>query len=281
MFDVNSVRQICPALAGQVHGRPLIYLDNAATAQMPQPVWDAVRRIELRRANVHRGIHAVSEECTSAYEAARTAVAAYLGAQPEQIRFTSGDAENNPRIAWRGGVFPTPHQRFAFYLETPTPRAVTTKTPTAEEIDRERIPHFFPPAEGWSENAKTADYPIILMSERPRYRVHSQWATVPLLREIDPEPIVKMNPADCVARGIADRSYVECYNDRGHAVAKVLYSEAVRPGHAVYPKGWPISAHKAGSWSELSSTDFDVWTVNYNFMDVLCEVRPWNEGGVQ
>ena len=93
MFDVNSVRQICPALAGQVHGRPLIYLDNAATAQMPQPVWDAVRRIELRRANVHRGIHAVSEECTSAYEAARTAVAAYLGAQPEQIRFTSGTTD--------------------------------------------------------------------------------------------------------------------------------------------------------------------------------------------
>lgn len=93
MFDVNSVRQTCPALAGQVHGRPLIYLDNAATAQMPQPVWDAVRRIELRRANVHRGIHAVSEECTAAYEAARTAVAAYLGAQPEQIRFTSGTTD--------------------------------------------------------------------------------------------------------------------------------------------------------------------------------------------
>lgn len=93
MFDVNSVRQICPALAGQVHGRPLIYLDNAATAQMPQPVWDAVSRIELRRANVHRGIHAVSEECTAAYEAARAAVAAYLGAQPEQIRFTSGTTD--------------------------------------------------------------------------------------------------------------------------------------------------------------------------------------------
>ena len=45
MFDVNSVRQTCPALTGQVHGRPLIYLDNAATAQMPQPVWDAVSRI--------------------------------------------------------------------------------------------------------------------------------------------------------------------------------------------------------------------------------------------
>lgn len=93
MFDVNSVRQAYPALAGQVHGKPLVYLDNAATSQMARPVWDAVSRTELRRANVHRGIHAVSEECTAAYEAARAAVAGCLGAQPEQIRFTSGTTD--------------------------------------------------------------------------------------------------------------------------------------------------------------------------------------------
>lgn len=93
MFDVNSVRQAYPALAGQVHGKPLVYLDNAATSQMSRPVWDAVSRTELRRANVHRGIHAVSEECTAAYEAARAAVAGCLGAQPEQIRFTSGTTD--------------------------------------------------------------------------------------------------------------------------------------------------------------------------------------------
>lgn len=93
MFDVNSVRRAYPALAGQVHGKPLVYLDNAATAQIPQPVWDAVGRVELRRGNVHRGIHAVSEECTAAYEAARVTVADHIGARPEQIRFTSGTTD--------------------------------------------------------------------------------------------------------------------------------------------------------------------------------------------
>lgn len=92
-YDVKKVRQSYPALAAQVHNRPLIYLDNAATAQMPQPVWDAVANIELRRGNVHRGIHAVSEECTAAYEAARANVADFLGASPEQIRFTSGTTD--------------------------------------------------------------------------------------------------------------------------------------------------------------------------------------------
>ena len=201
--------------------------------------------------------------------------------EKKQIRYLPGDAIKDPHIAWRGGTFPaSPYQRLAFYLETVEPRGITTKVPTQADIDRERLPRFFPPMEGWSEYDKAKQYPIILMSERPRYRVHSQWATVPLLREIDPEPIVRMNPADCQARGIADNSYVEVYNDRGHAVAKVLFSESIRPGCAVYPKGWALDQHIAGGWSELSSTDFDMWTVNYNFMDVLCEVRPWN-GGVQ
>ena len=93
MFDVNSVRRAYTALAGQAHGKPLVYLDNAATAQMPQPVWDAMGRVELRRGNVHRGIHAVSEECTAAYEAARVTVADHIGARPEQIRFTSGTTD--------------------------------------------------------------------------------------------------------------------------------------------------------------------------------------------
>lgn len=49
----------------------------------------------------------------------------------------------------------------------------------------------------------------------------------------------------------------------------------------VYPKGWQLSQHKAGGWSELSSTEFDVFAVNNNFMDVLCEIRVWNEGGAR
>ena len=98
---------------------------------------------------------------------------------------------------------------------------------------------------------------------------------------VQDEPLLQMNPVDAEARGISDGDYVECYNDRGFAVAKAVYSQAIRPGMLVYPKGWQLSQHKAGGWSELSSTEFDVFAVNNNFMDVLCEIRVWNEGGAR
>ena len=55
-FDVQTVREQFPAVGEQVHGKPLVYLDNAATAQMPRPVMEAVIQLELCRGNVHRGI---------------------------------------------------------------------------------------------------------------------------------------------------------------------------------------------------------------------------------
>ncbi|MEG0324363.1 MAG: molybdopterin dinucleotide binding domain-containing protein, partial [Raoultibacter sp.] len=198
--------------------------------------------------------------------------------EKKQIRFIPGDAETDPHIAYKDGAFGTATGRFEFYREMPMVRAATTKTPTPEEIDRDRMAHWFPPLEAWPENELYSKYPLVLMSERPRYRVHSQWFNTPLLREIDPEPYVKINPVDAKARNIADGSYVECYNDRGTAVAKAIFSDAIRPGVLLYPKGWQLNQHKAGGWSLLSSTEFDVFAVNNNFMDVLCEIRTWKGG---
>ncbi len=127
-----------------------------------------------------------------------------------------------------------------------------------------------PSVEAWPENELYKKYPArSYASERPRYRVHSQWFSTPLLRELDPEPFVKINPKDAAARSIGDGDYVECYNDRGFAVAKAVLSEAIRPGTLVYPKGWQLDQHKDGGWSQLSSTEFDSFAVNNNFMDVL------------
>ena len=98
-FDVQTVREQFPALEEQVHGKPLVYLDNAATAQMPRAVMEAVARLELCRGNVHRGIHALSERCTAAYEQARSTAAAFLGAAPEQVTFTAGATDGIDRVA--------------------------------------------------------------------------------------------------------------------------------------------------------------------------------------
>ena len=85
-------RELFPILNHQINGRPLIYLDNAATTQKPLPVLDASRSYyESMNANIHRGTHALARAATEAYEAARKTVATHLGAtDAEELIFTSG-----------------------------------------------------------------------------------------------------------------------------------------------------------------------------------------------
>src|SRR4051812_47561672 len=94
-FDPARARADFPALAQTVHGRPLSYLDSAATTQMPSAVIDAVAAFgRADRANVHRGVHALSERATAAYEGARTAVQRFLNArEAREIVFVRGATE--------------------------------------------------------------------------------------------------------------------------------------------------------------------------------------------
>ncbi len=98
-FDVQRIRQDFPALAQTIHGHPLVYLDNAATMQMPVQVMEAVREVELLRGNVHRGIHTLSSRCTDAYEQARSVCAQFFGTEPGNITFTSGTTDGINRVA--------------------------------------------------------------------------------------------------------------------------------------------------------------------------------------
>ncbi len=94
-YDVAAVRRDFPILAHQAHGKPLVYLDNAATTQKPQAVIDAVSDYYTQHnANVHRGVHLLSMEATEAYETARRKVQQFLGAEHKnQIVFTRGTTE--------------------------------------------------------------------------------------------------------------------------------------------------------------------------------------------
>src|SRR5690606_17744386 len=75
-YPVDTIRAQFPILAQKIHGRPLAYLDNAATTQVPTAVMDAVREFESTiRANIHRGVHTLSQESTDAFERARTDLA--------------------------------------------------------------------------------------------------------------------------------------------------------------------------------------------------------------
>jgi cysteine desulfurase / selenocysteine lyase len=107
-IDWPAIRKDFPILDQEVHGRPLIYFDNAATSQKPRAVLAALRHYyEHDNANVHRGLHELSSRATEAYEKARQGVATYLGAaSANEIIFTRGTTESINLVAqaW-GGKF--------------------------------------------------------------------------------------------------------------------------------------------------------------------------------
>ena len=104
-YDVERVRDDFPILSRIVRGRPLVYLDNAATTQKPQQVIDRlVRYYTEENSNVHRGVHYLSEVATAAYEDARTTVKRFVGARSEkEIIFTRGTTESINLVAQTWG----------------------------------------------------------------------------------------------------------------------------------------------------------------------------------
>ena len=95
MYDINKIRKDFPILSREVYGKPLVYLDNAATTQKPLCVLDAMRDEYLNvNANVHRGVHYLSQQATDLHEAAREKVRQFINAQKtEEIVFTRGTTE--------------------------------------------------------------------------------------------------------------------------------------------------------------------------------------------
>ncbi|MEM6309015.1 MAG: cysteine desulfurase [Pseudomonadota bacterium] len=102
MYDVNKIRSDFPILSREVHGKPLVYLDNGASAQKPQVVIDAVTRGYAEEyANVHRGLHFLSNLATDKYEAVRGKIAQFLGATSEdEIVLNSGTTEGINMVAY-------------------------------------------------------------------------------------------------------------------------------------------------------------------------------------
>ena len=116
MYDIQKVRADFPILSREIYGRPLVYLDNAATTQKPLCVLDAMREEYLNaNANVHRGVHYLSQRATDLHEGARETVRQFINAaKTEEIVFTRGTTESINLVAsslasmWRDSVTSTP-----------------------------------------------------------------------------------------------------------------------------------------------------------------------------
>ncbi len=100
-LDVQAIRAQFPILKRQVHGKPLVYFDNAATTQKPQVVIDALDRYySQENANIHRGVHSLSQAATSAYEQVREKIAKFINAgESREIIFTRGATESINLVA--------------------------------------------------------------------------------------------------------------------------------------------------------------------------------------
>jgi cysteine desulfurase/selenocysteine lyase len=101
LFDVHEIRKDFPILSRTVNDKPLIYFDNGATTQKPKHVIDAiVECYTTQNANIHRGVHRMSQDVTDAYENARITVQKHIGAkQDHEIIFTKGTTESINFIA--------------------------------------------------------------------------------------------------------------------------------------------------------------------------------------
>ena len=111
-FDVAATRRQFPILSEIIDGRPIHYLDNGASAQVPLDVIDAVRKYETTgRANVLRGVHRLAERATESYETARADVAAFLGVNPMEIVFTGGCTAAINLVAYSYGQLLKPGDR--------------------------------------------------------------------------------------------------------------------------------------------------------------------------
>ena len=105
-YDVERVRKMFPILAQQIYGKPLIYLDSAATSQKPLAVIEAMSRFFLQEnANVHRGVHYLSVRATEEYEKARAKIQGFLNAEHvEEIVFVRGTTEAINLVAQTYGL---------------------------------------------------------------------------------------------------------------------------------------------------------------------------------
>ena len=106
MFDVNAIRKNFPLLQREVNGKRLVYLDSGATAQKPECVIECVEKMyREHNANIHRGVHHLSEEATRMYEAARELVREFIGAEyREEVIFTAGATASLNTVAYAWGA---------------------------------------------------------------------------------------------------------------------------------------------------------------------------------
>lgn len=162
--------------------------------------------------------------------------------------------------------FPTEDGRAHLYCEKPAPRCNWGQDLT-ERLPKEHIVYYEPPAEAGVDDPLAEKYPFTFCQEHARWRVHTQWYNVPTLRELDREPLCKINEVDAVAKGVATGDVVKVFNDRGSCTLKALVDNSVAPGQVLIPKGWAREQFIDGCYQELTQPKTDAMSTAFAYYD--------------
>ncbi|MRX83679.1 molybdopterin-dependent oxidoreductase [Eggerthella guodeyinii] len=178
--------------------------------------------------------------------------------------------------------FPTTTGRINIYTEEPRS---SNPWPGVFDVDRERMLYWEPPLEAWpfsvggyepSEAAKK--YPLSFHWKRSRFATHTKFSRgCHWLDEIEPEPYLRINTDDAIARGINTGDYVKVFNDRGWCVIKAHRDNGLQPGCIDSPQRWQGKDYREGNMVDLANTEMHPYMYNSNFNECQVEVEKYQE----
>lgn len=165
-----------------------------------------------------------------------------------------------PYVGFADKVFPTQSGRVEIYKE--------------EFFDLgAELPLYREPIEASPENPLFEKFPLVLLSSHSRYRIHSTFANLDLVKTREPEPVVRVHPADARSRGIEEGHLVELFNERGRVKIKCRIDESMREGCVLIREGHWIDQFVEGDPYGLTHDQYSPTTENYAHYDVLVEMK--------
>lgn len=175
----------------------------------------------------------------------------------------------------KDGKFATPSGRAEIYRESFKPRFLSGGS---IDFSKEALPYWEPPREGWHGHDLAKKYPFILLNVHPKWRTHTQWWDVDVMKELDREPTMHINPIDAQQYDIQEGDIVKIFNDRGFVVMKTNINDGMQPGCISVPKGWQKHQFIDGHYQDLTSNVNHPMTANSAFFDVLVAIEKVRDG---
>jgi molybdopterin-containing oxidoreductase family molybdopterin binding subunit len=165
-----------------------------------------------------------------------------------------------PYVAFRDYRFETPSGKLELYKEELVPHGA-------------QLPAYHEPIEASPHNPMARRFPLTLLFSHSAYRIHSTFANMPMIRKVEPEPILEIHPVDAAARGIASGDVVRASNDRGTVTLRCRLNTDLRPGVLVLPEGHWVKDFRDGDPYSLTHDLVSPTSENYAFYDTLVEVE--------